>query len=257
MDEIPINNQQAIIVTYQPTAALLFDFPKSFELFNELASRYPRQELEHPEQLPPEGRALMQEAFATPWWQGLYGEVVAYFNPSHNYNRVSGPLFVKIGQGEVWRIFSPALLHLEIIHLLFNMIWLWVLGTQVEGRIGWWRYILVLLIASGVTNVCQYLASGPLFMGMSGVVTTLFGFIWMRQRRAPWEGYQLHRVTVAFIVAFIAAMLIFQLVSFGFEVAGRESIGPPIANTAHIVGLFLGAFLGSFDLFSYHEVRVR
>ena len=99
--------------------------------------------------------------------------------------------------------------------------------------------------------------SGPLFMGMSGVVCVLFGFIWMRQRRAPWEGYQLNRITIAFIVTFIVAMLIFQLISFGLEISGRASMGPPIANTAHIVGLILGALLGYMNFFAYHAVRVR
>jgi GlpG protein len=257
IETIPLGDHEAILVIRPPTSALLYDFPSPFDLFDQLATRYPVQELQHPERLPPEGRALLNKALSTPWWQGFYAEFVSYLRERATYQFYSGPLFVKIGQGEVWRLFTPALLHYDFLHILFDLIWLYILGTQIESRVGWFRYSCIVLLGAALTNISQYLASGPLFLGMSGVVTTLFGFIWMRQRRAPWEGYELHRVVIAFIVAFIVAMLLFQIVSFGFEVAGRNGIGPRIANTAHLVGLVVGALLGRFDLFAYHEVPAR
>ena len=140
LDVIPIKgSEQALIIAKEPYSSLLFDFPKPFELFDELAEEYPRSELEDPKLLPPQAYAKLRQAFSLPYWKGGYWELVSRLSPKEQYEPYSGPLFVKIGQGEFWRLFSPALLHLDIIHLLFNMIWLFVLGTQLEPRLGWFR----------------------------------------------------------------------------------------------------------------------
>ena len=42
------------------------------------------------------------------------------------------PLFEKIRQGELWRLFTPCILHRDFLHILFNMIWVWILVKQIE-----------------------------------------------------------------------------------------------------------------------------
>ena len=75
----------------------------------------------------------------------------------------------------------------------FNMAWLWYLGRQIEQRAGSVRMLLMILVVGIIANVAQYLMSGPYFLGFSGVVVGMVGFIWVRQRVAPWEGYPLPR----------------------------------------------------------------
>ncbi|MBX7066695.1 MAG: rhomboid family intramembrane serine protease [Parachlamydiales bacterium] len=183
------------------------------------------------------------------FWQGIYGYVVAKVK-GENPTSVEGPLFVKIREGEIWRLFSPCILHKDLLHILFNMLWLWYLGRPIEQRIGPFRTLLFTLIVGISTNTLQYLMSGPYFIGYSGIVTGLAGFIWMRERIAPWEGYPLNRSTILFLLIFIFAILGLQIFSFFVETFTTYSFAPNIANTAHIAGAIIGAILGRFHYFA-------
>ncbi len=82
----------------------------------------------------------------------------------------------------------------------------------------------------------------------------LAGFIWMREKIAPWEGYPLNRATILFLLIFIGAMFALQLSSFFIQVFTTLEFAPNIANTAHIAGALIGALLGRF---SYFAQRVK
>ena len=101
------------------------------------------------------------------------------------------PCSKKSRREKYWRLFTPCLLHNDIFHIFFNMIWLVVLGKQMEMRLSLFRYALFILIAAVVTNTAQYLMSGSNFIGFSGVLCAMLTFIWMRQKKTAWEGYQL------------------------------------------------------------------
>lgn len=184
-----------------------------------------------------------------PYWQGVYGYVVAKFK-GENPKDVEGPLFVKIREGEVYRLFTPCLLHFDLLHILFNMLWLWYLGRPIEERIGPFRMLLFTIVAGVLTNLFQYLMSGPLFIGYSGIVTALAGFIWMREKIAPWEGYPLSRGTLLFLLFFIIAIFGLQVVTFFIQVFTQYAFAPNIANTAHIGGALIGALLARLKFFA-------
>ncbi|MBS0622412.1 MAG: rhomboid family intramembrane serine protease [Verrucomicrobia bacterium] len=188
-----------------------------------------------------------------PYWEGAYGEVIKHARHKEASWTGSSPLFEQIREGEVWRIFTPAVLHGSFLHLFFNAIWILILGNQVEGRIGKMRYAILCLLTAGISNTAQYLMSGPFFFGLSGIVCALFGFIWMRQRLAPWEGYQLNKITRLFIALYIALMALLSLVSFVMQLQGSDLFTLPIANTAHVVGLIVGALLGRLNLSALQE----
>lgn len=174
-------------------------------------------------------------------WDGVYGVVLDW--PASK-GELDAPMFVKIRQGEIWRLVTPIFLHGGFLHILFNMLWLWMLGRQVEERVKKWQYIIITLLIAIVSNTLQYLMSGPLFIGYSGVICGLAGFIWMRQRLAPWEGYPLQKGTLIFLGVFIVAMMSLQIASFimiRFHVA---EFSMNIANTAHITGALTGILLG-------------
>lgn len=180
-------------------------------------------------------------------WDGFYGVALGW---PKSKEELDAPMFVQIRQGEVWRLFTPVFLHGSFLHILFNMLWLWMLGRQVEERTKKWQYIAMTLIIGVFSNTFQYLMSGPLFIGYSGIVCGLAGFIWMRQRRAPWEGYPLQKGTIAFLAIFVLGMMVLQLVSFfliRFQIA---DFSMNIANTAHISGAIIGIVLGRIPLFS-------
>lgn len=227
---------------------LYYDYPRAFEIADKLVKLFGLEKLQSPQNLPLEGQYLYKELQKTPFWQGYYSKLVAFFQnveiPDDN-----APMFEKIREGEIWRLFTPALLHSDFLHISFNMLWLLVLGRMLEDRLHPRNYLLLILIIGIVSNTCQYLMSGPNFMGLSGVICGMVGFICVRQKFAPWEGYPLEKSTSIFLFCFIGALSLLQLASFYFEVHNNTGFSPGIANTAHITGALTGALLGFLPFF--------
>jgi GlpG protein len=136
----------------------------------------------------------------------------------------------EVMHGEIWRLVTPIFLHGGGLHLFFNMIWLFDLGSMIEGRQRTRKLLVLVLVIAAASNFGQYLASGPRFGGMSGVVYGLLGYIWMKGKFDPLAGLFLHRQTVAMM-----------LIWFFVCLAG---LIPNVANTAHGVGLILGMAWG-------------
>lgn len=234
--------------------ALLFDYPNAYRLADKLVDSYGLDKLQKPETLPPEGLELLHQLIETPYWQGVYAETVEFQTFLFFKWNYQGLLFERIQEGEGWRFFSPCFLHADIFHLLFNMIWLMLLSPQIENRIGKTRFLIFIAISALFSNTAQYLMSGANFLGYSGVICGMLSFIWTRQRYTPWEGYLLHRSTIAFIAFFILAMFVLQLFSFFLEFFKHLALTPGIANTAHLTGACVGYLLGRLNFFS---VRFR
>ncbi|MDP1835994.1 MAG: rhomboid family intramembrane serine protease [Chlamydiales bacterium] len=233
---------------------LLYDYPKAYEIVDRLVRLYDLGQEDRVENsLPPEASYLLEQYHNTPIWNGLYPKLVLALKGQKDKIDWNQPVFEKIREGEVWRTITPSFLHTDLIHLFFNVIWLLVLGKQIEHRIGAGRYILFIIIAAIFSNTLQYLMGGPLFMGFSGVVCAMLGFIYMRQRLAAWEGYQLQRVTLGFLAFFIFTMLAIQVVSFFGEVYWNMHLAPRIANTAHLAGLAMGLLMGKLDYFAWKK----
>jgi GlpG protein len=233
--------------------SLLFDYPKAYEYVDELAEKASTMNLQHTDQLPKDLMPLVYQYRETPYWQGYYDKVVAFFQKKEVSWKPQVPMFEKLHQGEWWRLFSPIFLHGDIFHILFNMLWLVILGKQLEQQIGIPRYFLFIILAALVTNTSQYMMSGANFIGFSGVICAMITFIWMRQRTAPWEGYLLQPVTFNFVMLFLGVMVLIQTSSFYTEIAFGQSMATQIANTAHISGLLLGLILGKLDFFAWKK----
>jgi GlpG protein len=149
-----------------------------------------------------------------------------------------------IAHGEVWRLVTPIFLHAPILqgsgvlHVLFNMMWLYDLGSQIESRRGTWRFAAIVLLLAVTSNLCQYWIDGaPNFCGMSGVVFGLAGYVWVKSRYEPAMGLGLGPGTMT-------AMMIFFALCF-------TGLLGSIANWAHAGGLVVGLLLG------YAPVAVR
>lgn len=230
--------------------ALIYDYPIYFQERDRLFSIYTPEDIK--EEKPPsaQARQLIQELRQSVTWMGIYDRLVqALRNPDYSLG-YKGPMFEKISQGEIWRVFTPTLLHFDLLHIFFNVLWFILLGNQIEFRIGWLRYLLLIIISGIISNTAQYLMSGPFFMGLSGVVCAMAAFIWARQQVAPWEGYLLHRFTLIFLGIFVVGMFILQLVFFVLQLLGKFELSVGIANTAHLAGALIGYLLGRMRYFS-------
>ena len=111
--------------------------------------------------------------------------------------------------------------------MLFNLWALWDLGHLVERRAGPGRMLLLVLGLALVSNVGQYLAHGPRFGGMSGAIYGLLGYAWMMGRYRPEAGIGIHPQAVFLMLVW-------------FFICLSGSLGVPVANTAHGVGLVAG-----------------
>jgi GlpG protein len=135
----------------------------------------------------------------------------------------------EVRHGEVWRLITPIFVHFGILHIVFNMMWLFHLGSMIEGRLGSGMLALQVLIIGIIANLAQYVVAGPGFGGMSGVVYGLLGYIWMRGRHDPGCGLYLSPQDWTMALVWFAAGFM------GFL---------PIANTNHAAGLITGLLWG-------------
>ncbi|HLX84155.1 MAG TPA: rhomboid family intramembrane serine protease [Terriglobales bacterium] len=113
------------------------------------------------------GTALLAVGVTVAWWMKID----------------ISPLFetALIRRGELLRLVTSIFPHLGILHLVFNIYWLWIFGVRVEETLGHLRTaVLILLFAIGSGAWEFALASGG--VGLSGVVYGLFGLIWMLSR---------------------------------------------------------------------------
>jgi GlpG protein len=129
-----------------------------------------------------------------------------------------------------WRLFTPAFLHFSVIHIIFNLIWWWVLGSQLERTFGSISLAVIFAIAAISSNVAQLLVSGPNFGGLSGVVYALFGYVWWIGLLRPQWGLGLPNNLVYFLLAWLA---------LGYF----DLLWVSMANEAHLFGLISGCLM--------------
>lgn len=244
-----------VIVRYTPIQlALLYDVPVVVELLETLLKSENKGIYTNPETLSPETLVEVKEINKTPVWNGFY----PLFLPKKegDPNLLSYPPFRLIREGQIWRTFTPCLLHGDIFHIIFNMIFLWVLGRQVERRLSTFRMIFLIIILGIVSNTFQYLMSGPFFLGFSGVGLGFAGFIWSRQKVAPWEGHLIHSSVFVFLAFYVLALSFYQVLSFILAITNSATLPSfVIANTAHIVGAVSGILLGRLSFFAWRPKK--
>ena len=165
--------------------------------------------------------------------------VVAIMSQLGEKREILDPLFIsandsgtlpEIAHGQVWRVLTPIFIHFGAIHLIFNLLWLKDLGSVIERVFGWTRLLALVLTSAVLSNLGQFYFTGPYFGGMSGVVYSLFGFVWMRSKFDPACGLRLTTQTVVLMIGWF-----FFCMRFG-----------DIANYAHGIGLAVGMAWGFF-----------
>lgn len=134
--------------------------------------------------------------------------------------------------GQFYRYITSTFVHLSVLHIFFNMMWLRDLGGAVEARQGSLNLGVKFLVMALLSNIFAA-AFGELGLGMSGVVYGLFGYLWIRGRVDPRSGYHVPRNLVAW-------MMIWFVLCF------TGALGP-IANYAHLGGLLAGGAWGGLS----------
>ena len=162
--------------------------------------------------------------------------------------------FASLHRGEAWRLVTPIFLHHDVFHLLFNMYWLFLFGSQIEHRYGSFWLGLLVIVSAAFSNFVQcavpidvggsapgmlggYLVNG--LGGMSGVVFALFGFVLMRMTYDRSSGLFVPQSTVIILLAWLVFCMTPMATSLGFG---------QVANWAHTIGLLVGLIAGYWPI---------
>ncbi|MFM7055619.1 MAG: rhomboid family intramembrane serine protease, partial [Planctomycetota bacterium] len=129
-----------------------------------------------------------------------------------------------------WRPITPIFLHFGLLHIGFNMSWIWTLGRQIEFLRGSWKYGLLVLLIAVISNFAQLYWAGPGFGGMSGVVFGLVGYAWIKGRTAPQHGIGMPYEQMVYSVLFLFLCM--------------TGVFGAIANAAHFAGFATGICCG-------------
>ena len=155
------------------------------------------------------------------------------------------PLLADINSpAEALRTLTPILLHFGELHLIFNLLWLWYFGKQLEPIHPRWLYLLLIILMAFISNTAQYLALDyNNFGGISGVVFGLVGYAWIIHTFMPRSQLMLNNTM---FVAFIVLMVLMEVFA-----------GSYVATAAHVGGLVSGLLLGIVVVTYYRAVLHR
>jgi membrane associated rhomboid family serine protease len=143
-----------------------------------------------------------------------------------------------LAAGEWWRLVTPTLVHGGLLHLLFNMYFLYLVGPLVEQLHGSARFALLYGLTAAAGSAASFIFGGPApSVGASGAVFGLCGVLVAVSA--------VHRPVLdgrgRAIMSQIGVLVILNLaIGFGFGAL----VGVRIDNAAHVGGLLAGLWLG-------------
>jgi GlpG protein len=164
--------------------------------------------------------------FALCWlvfFGSLLGFAVNIFHTLQFYPVIDQSLILS----QPWRLITPAFFHFSWLHIVFNVLWWWQLGGEIEKRLSKSTLIQLFLFTAVISNVGQFYTAGANFGGLSGVVYGLVGFVWIMGWLAPQFGLSLAKPVVIILIAWMA---------LGF----LEFLPINMANAAHLLGFLSG-----------------
>ncbi len=161
------------------------------------------------------------------------------FVDRRDYQRNHDP-FAELKTGEAWRIFTPMFLHGNMFHLLFNMFFIFLLGSIIERIHGSLFFLFLALVTHAAGMMVQVLLpdspimpeslrGSPFAIGASGAAYGLFGFMWIR----PWLDRD-------YPIELDPTQLILIL---GGLIVCMTPIVKHVANGAHLGGLAAGVMV--------------
>ena len=180
-------------------------------------------------------------------WQvslGSYGDVALY-------NMALIPLNVTNGLdlGDARAILTSMFMHAGLMHLLGNMLYLWIFGDNVEDVLGHFRYLIFYLlggVAASVTHIVLYPSSTVPTVGASGAIAATLGayLLLFPQRRVvtiiPLGFFlQIARLPAILVLGMWFLLQLFE----GTLALGLTQLGG-VAFWAHIGGFVYGMLIG-------------
>jgi GlpG protein len=143
---------------------------------------------------------------------------------------------------EWWRLITPTFLHFSITHLVFNCLWIFILGSRIEKLDGLSIFLFIFILTGILSNAGQFFWTQQyLFGGLSGSVYGLLGYCFIIELDVKRSRYKLPEALYLFMFIWLLVGFTGILDIFGFG---------NIANTAHLVGMIAGFIIGLITKYS-------
>ncbi len=145
-----------------------------------------------------------------------------------------------LNHGEYYRLFTAMFLHLNLVHLFFNGLALYLIGRPVEAFFGTARYGLIYMLGGLCGSVASFVFTRGYSVGASGALFAIIGaeivFLFMNRRLFGQRAVEQLR-----------SLIIMAVLNFGLGIFTEVVPGAPgIDNWAHVGGFFAGIVLAWF-----------
>ena len=139
-----------------------------------------------------------------------------------------------IGLGEFWRLLTAMFLHADFMHLIFNMMALYILGRDIERFFGKGKFLAIYFISGLVGSGASYWLVENVSVGASGAIFGLMGANLFLYKLNP---LVYKRIYGSDLLILIGVNLVLGLIRPNIDMAGH--IGGLIGGfvTASAVGL--------------------
>lgn len=196
-----------------------------------------------------------QTYLPTPWITIFIGVVcvVLFVGINSESNLTSWDTFFKWGapppdaiwNGHFGGLITSNFLHVDFLHLVFNLYWLWVFGQKIESEIRRVIYLFLILSSGFITSTVQLAFSDSTGIGFSGIGYAMFGFIFINSK--------LDKSNKWFLEQKIIILFLFWLIFCVFlSYTGIWQIG----NVSHFSGLLWGILLGYLSTISNKKLAI-
>ena len=141
-----------------------------------------------------------------------------------------------LAKGEYWRLLTALFLHYDVLHLLFNVFGLYILGPPLERAVGSLRFsagYLISGIGSSIGVVCLWRVGwteADQLVGASGCILGIVG---------AWAGFLLRHRHMPLAKQRLSNVLLIVVIQFAFDLST-----PQISMAAHLCGLVTGFIFG-------------
>lgn len=155
------------------------------------------------------------------------------------------PLALNPKKFSVEQLFSCTLVHADFLHLFGNMLFLFVFGNAVNGKLGHLPYLLIYLASAALAS-CAWLVlgNGIPAVGASGAIMGIVGAFLIFFPRNDVQVFFLNIFLArAGLYSFTVASWLLILIYLGFDLYGSIRGGDGVANVAHLGGALAGIIL--------------
>jgi len=170
--------------------------------------------------------------------------------PDQEFIAFIEPWILQYGCGlKPWQWVTTNFLHGGWMHLIGNMCAMWGFGFVVEGKIGWWRYLILFLgigvLQSAAQQVVMLGADGGGALGASSIVFGLLAvcMVWAPANETQCVLFLFFRVFFIRMTFYMLAVVLLALQLLGIILSGMQWGSEVLHLFGAVTGFAVGVFM--------------